>query len=142
MRTKEVHMELNDILSYIKTASFAERSAIKAALKNPPVKDRVIDVCQAEIRTILDYFPHTTDSFKGYRYHTTGMQYVQYIKELTNAITHNYLCKHNSRGYPVWTGSDSVNGNNDDYKAVFHALTECVTNLMSAYGTAYKHASE
>lgn len=135
-------MELNDVVNFIKNASNEDRSVIKAALRNPTERSPITDLCKDEFNMLIDVVPHTNDEYKGYRYGTTSVAYIYMVRELANLITHNFICKHNTRGYPVWTGAEDVaKSKADKYKYVCYALIDRIITLMYEFNTTYKHTN-
>ena len=131
-------MELKDIIKFIRKADRDTLSIIRAEAKNVVQRTSIRDLCAEDIRNILAVFPNTRAEYKGYRYDVTAVTYARYIQALTDAITHNYICRHNSRGYPCWSSIDSVPpSKEEDYKAVYHAIASTVLSLMDTYGTTY-----
>jgi len=131
-------MELKEVIDFLKNSDSDTRAIVRAVLKRKPMRIPIKEVCQEDINTLLSLFPHTTDEFKGYRYNTTSITYLNYVRELANVLTHNFVCRQNTRGYPAWTGTEDVSqGREEEYKSVFHALTETIAVLFDQLGTQY-----
>ena len=135
-------MELNQVIDFIKHADPDTKSIIKAELKNPLKRRPIKEVCAEDISKLLEILPHTDDTFKSYRYDTTSVTYVRYIRELANLITHNYVCRPNTRGYPSWQGADDVApGREEVYKKTFHSLATVIVAMLNASETDYAHGN-
>ena len=131
-------MNINDVLSFIQTATPEELSEIKTSLRAQPILPTINTVCNDDILKLLEVFPRTTSKYKGYKYDITAVTLVRYVKDLTNCITANYILRHNNQGYKVWASDDKVNLSKVEYyRDTFHKITSFVTTLMTESGRCY-----
>ena len=134
-------MKTEEVLKFIETASDEDLEVINHAIKNiaKPKRINKSAIIKDDILNLTQVLPKTTTEYKGRKYNMTCASYIRSLRDLTDVVLHSYAVHYSTRGYPVWSAHESVaEAGADDYRAVFHELSETLLNLMSQYGTSYK----
>ncbi len=133
-------MNVDEIIKFIETSDEETDSLLASALKQKKKKPRIMvsHVIKEDSYRLAQALPKTTTEFNGKRFAMTCARYIRELRDLNDVILHSYALKPSDRGYPVWTSHESLKEDKtEDYKLVFHELTNTVLDLMNQYGTKY-----
>ena len=133
-------MNVDEVIKFIQDADEDTDSLLVGILKQKQKKPRVMisHVIKEDSYRLAQVLPRTTTEYNGKRFAMTCAHYIQELRDLTDLILHSYALKPSDRGYPVWTSHESLREDRvDDYRIVFHELSNTVLELMEQYGTKY-----
>ena len=134
-------MTAKDVLNFIDTASPQDLEVINHAIKNIARPRRISKsaVIKEDIIKLSKVLPRTTTEYKGRKYNMTCASYIRSLRDLADVVLHSYAVHYSTRGYPVWSAHDSIPETDaDDYRNVFHVLSETLLDLMDKYDSYYE----
>ena len=133
-------MNAQEVLTYIETASDEELQWISNAVKSRKRPPRVMlsSLIGEDAARLAEVLPRTNTEYNGYRYAKTCSYYISILHSLTNLVLHNFKIIPTTRGIKMWDDHDSIIENKtENYRHVFHALSDTLLTLMEAYNTRY-----
>lgn len=133
-------MTAEDVLNYIDQADPEELQNLSNAIKAKGYRPRIVidRIIRDDIKTLADVLPKRSTEFNGKQYAQTTAYFVKILRDLTAAILDIYTIRKSERGYPMWFPHDSLLEKDvENYRYVFHELTDTIVDLMDEFDTTY-----
>ena len=133
-------MNTSEVLAFIDQASEEDLHILSNAIKfrKRPPRLMLSSLIGPDVFRLSQVLPGTQTEYKNKRYANTCAYYVSILTDLSNLVLHNFTIRKTARGMDMWHPHESiVESRADDFKAVFHSLTDTLLRLMDEYDTTY-----